>query len=202
MRQIEELTRIISTLPGIGPRQARRLSYFLLLENKDIIPKISDVYSKLKDEQKTCTQCLALFFSQKSTECPICLDENRDSSLLMIVENDIDKESIEKSGIYKGLYFILGGSLPIMENKIEKYFNTETLSRVLTEHQNEITEIVIALSLTPEGDHTTGELKNFISDIHKEGSYKVSTLGRGLSTGTELEYSDIDTIKYAFSNRK
>src|SRR3989344_7166589 len=138
----------------------------------------------------------------KSILCSICRDPNRDSAYLMIVARDADFEVIEKSRSYTGHYFILGGTVPILEKEPEKKIRSKELAaRVRTRAAENLKEIIIATSLNPEGENTADYISKLLSRILKEFNIKLSGLGRGLSTGTELEYSDSDTIKNALKNR-
>ena len=112
-----------------------------------------------------------------------------------------DLENIEKNGIYDGGYFILGGLLsPLKPEKKDKLNLKELKSRI--NETNSIKEIVLALSATTEGDMTRHFIEEMLSETIKNRGLKITNLGRGLSTGTELEYSDRDTLRHAFENRK
>jgi len=117
----------------------------------------------------------------------------------MVVEKDVDLENIERSGVYTGLYFVLGGSLPILESEPEKKIRGEELLKYVK--NSSFSEIVLALSANPDGDNTGAYLLKFLDKIAKKKKIKISQLGRGLSTGSELEYSDTETIKNAFNSR-
>jgi len=117
----------------------------------------------------------------------------------MLVSHDVDFENIEKTKSYTGYYFILGGHIPILEKTPEKRIRQkELLDMVEKRIKNGLSEIIIALNYNPEGENTLTYLRELLSPF----SIKISTLGRGLSTGTELEYSDSDTIKNALKNRQ
>lgn len=134
----------------------------------------------------------------------MCLDKNRDSSVLMVVARDTDFEAVKKSGQFDGHYFILGGIVPVMESDHQKFIRLKELkeriskNNILHQGSGELKEVILALNATTEGDFTTDLLKKELSDLNIE----ISTLGRGLSTGTELEYSDKETILNALENRK
>ena len=123
MNRIEKLTQIFSQFPGIGPRQARRFVYFLLTKNVEILEELSKQIVDLKKEIRSCEKCKRFFdINQKRVRpeiCSIC-DSNRDKSTLMIVQRDADLETIEKNGAFDGIYFVLGGSIPILEKEPEK----------------------------------------------------------------------------------
>lgn len=189
--------------PGIGPRQAKRFVYFLLSESPAYTRELIDYISRLKKEVSHCPICFRLSLGQFSQQCELCRDQSRDSSVLMVVAKDIDLENISRSGEFNGRYFILGGLLPILEkNPEQKVRIRELVSLVQSMARSGLKEIIVALSANPEGDNTADYVKNILSPICSASGIKISLLGRGLSTGTELEYSDSDTIKNALKNRQ
>jgi recombination protein RecR len=120
----------------------------------------------------------------------------------MIVSLDVDFENIEKTKFYNGYYFILGGTVPILEKNPEnKIRQTDLLKTIEEKVKSGLNEIILALNYNPEGENTVTYLTEFLKGITEKNNIKISTLGRGLSTGTELEYSDSDTIKNALKNR-
>jgi recombination protein RecR len=119
----------------------------------------------------------------------------------MIVEKDVDLESVERAGVFRGTYFVLGGLLPILEKNPHTRIRLGDLDRLITQKiKTEKLEIVLALSANLEGDHTAEFLEEHLREKFSE-KLTISFLGRGLSTGTELEYSDRDTLLYALKNR-
>ncbi|KKR53276.1 MAG: Recombination protein RecR [Parcubacteria group bacterium GW2011_GWA1_40_21] len=206
MDKINKLSHLFSEFPGIGPRQAKRFVYFLLARNPEFLDEMVNLISNLKKEIKSCEDCSRFF--QKghtpSTLCEICGDKNRDKSKLMIVSRDIDLETVEKSGSYNGTYFVLGGSIPILDKNPENQIRLKRLVAFLDKKNYEkenLSEIILGLNANPAGEHTAEFLKNTLSPFASKHNIKISTLGRGLSTGTELEYSDSETIKNALKNR-
>jgi recombination protein RecR len=126
----------------------------------------------------------------------------------MIVARDSDLEAVEKSGVYNGLYFVLGGIVPILEKEPEKRVRlAELKKRVqgLPLYKNTratlVQEIILSMSATPDGEHTAEVVKVFLEKNIKDSKVKITVLGKGLSTGTELEYSDTETLKNALKNR-
>jgi recombination protein RecR len=215
---IEKLTEVFKEFPGIGERQARRFVYFLMGRNNAYTDNLSILISDLKKETSQCKECFRFFIknekahsqSSVSAICDICGNPNTDSSTLMIVEKDSDLESVRKSRVYNGKYFILGGLVPIVEkttksrvrieelkNKIKK--ETETSPKTV---QKNLAEIILAFSLSPQGDYTDSYVRTQLKEITEKQNIKISSLGKGLSTGTELEYSDNDTLKNALKNRQ
>ncbi|MEK7572378.1 MAG: toprim domain-containing protein [Patescibacteria group bacterium] len=218
---IEKLTEIFKEFPGIGERQAKRFVYFLMSKNPAYAKNLSLLVSDLKKEIAQCKECFRFFIlpaspsqgenSKKEKLCDICANLNTDSSMLMIVEKDSDLESVRKSKVYYGKYFILGGLVPIVEkNTKNKIRIKELIERISAKggsasggkNNGSLKEIILGFSLSPQGDHTDFYIKNEIKDLAESLNIKISSLGRGLSTGTELEYSDNDTIKNALKNRQ
>ena len=187
--------------PGIGPRQAKRFVYFLARGDKKFIEDFSRDVLEITKGFKECDSCHG-FFEFKSSElttCSTCSSLNRDNSKLMIVEKDVDFENIEKTGVYDGKYFILGGTLPVSNDKKHDLKFRELFEKVKKDIPK---EIIIATSATVEGENTARYIKKILEPITKKIPLKITKLGRGLSTSTELEYVDSDTISNALKNRK
>lgn len=219
---VEKLTQYFRKFPGIGERQSERFVYFLLNSNPEYIKELSKLIATLKDSVTQCQFCFR-FFPQPSCSapscpplpetlqrtagddkrvCDVCTSNETDKTLLMVVEKDIDFESIRKSNTYNGRYFILNKLLPLLENKIDDKLRTkELLELIKRQTKDGLKEVILAFSLTPQGEHTDMYIRKLLTPFQKKYLFKVSTLGRGLSTGTELEYSDSDTIKNALKNR-
>lgn len=205
MDPIQFLTEKFKEFPGIGERQARRFVYFLLHKNPQYVKSLGDSVLSIKNQIKQCPSCY-LFFpaSQNSSkECDVCANEKTDKSLLLIVEKDADHESVKRSRNYSGMYFILGGLVPIVTKDTPNFVRTKELLRTIEDRakNNNLKEVVLALSMSPQGEHTDMYLREILSPLKDKYNFKISTLGRGLSTGTELEYSDSETIKNALMNR-
>lgn len=203
MNVVDELIEIFRKFPGVGPRQAERFVFFLLRQPKSSLNKIATLVPSLADKVRTCDDCKLFFVSEKhSPLCNICLDKNRDHSLLMVVGQDTDQKSIEKSD-FNGVYFILGGLVPVLEKDPQSKIRLTELKKLIEKRskENGLNEIIIALNANPEGENTTEIVKKEIAEFCDKNNIKVSVLGRGLSTGTELEYSDSKTIENALKNR-
>jgi len=199
MDSISKLIEYFREFPGIGPRQSRRFVYFLLTKNSFYLDEISKLILEIKKNIKTCSYCFRFFQSNNGSICPICSDKNRNTEQLMIVSRDIDFEIIEKSKSYNGYYFVLGGNIPILDKEPEKRIRLTELSKKIKE--NKFKEIILSLNVTAEGENTIEFIKNYIKQNFPSNQINISVLGRGLSTGAELEYSDSDTIKNALKNR-
>jgi recombination protein RecR len=121
----------------------------------------------------------------------------------MVVARDSDFESIEKSGAYKGLYFILGGTVPVLDKEPEKRIRLKSLLERVSAANPGFREVIMSLNTTPDGEHTEEIVHEAMNRLRqgKADAFKITILGRGLSTGAELEYVDSETIKNALKNR-
>ena len=202
---IDKLAEIFKEFPGIGERQARRFVYFLMSRNPAYNENLASFISDLKKETAQCKECFRFFIANRNKEklCDICANTSADSSLLMIVEKDIDLDNIRRADIYNGHYFVLGSTLPILEKNPEKRVRLAKLKNEINRQAADgLKEIIFALSATAEGENTVEFLREELSPIANKRGIKIDALGRGLSTGTELEYSDAETIKNAFRHRE
>ncbi len=199
MTAFDKLVEIFRTFPGVGPRQAKRFAYHLVRSSSSLTTELATATQAVKKEVRQCTSCQR-FFSGNTTLCTICSDTSRDSGLLMIIAHDTDLESIEKSKTYTGYYFVLGGLLSLTDD--ETNIRTRELTQIINDRKNTLKEVIIALSVTAEGDHTTEYIHKILNPLLEGVSVTITVLGRGFSTGSELEYADSETIKHAFSGRK
>ena len=198
MDPISKLTEYFREFPGIGPRQAKRFVYFLLTKNSSYLDEISRLILEIKRNIRVCSSCFRFYQDGNGTICNICNNKNRDVGQLMIVSRDVDFEAIEKSKFYNGYYFILGGNIPILDKEPEKKIRVKELRERINKSKPD--EVILSLNVTAEGENTVEYLKTIINGIDK--NIKITVLGRGLSTGSELEYSDSETIKNALKNRE
>jgi len=198
MNSIRRLEEIFAHFPGIGPRQARRFVYYLLGRSPAAVKELVELIQEVKSSTAECQVCHRFFTgneqADKTPTCNICADASRDHSILMVVARDSDFEIVEKSGAFKGLYFILGGTVPILDKEPEKRIRLKALLQRID--ADKPAEVILSLNATPDGENTADLVKNSIKGT------KVTILGRGLSTGAELEYVDSDTIKNALQNRR
>lgn len=213
MNSIEKLTQIFSQFPGIGPRQARRFVYYLLTRHNGMLEEFAKNISDLKKDVVVCKDCKR-FFPQRFQSvdrpgasagkalCNICADSERDRSLLMLVQRDIDLESVEKNGVFKGIYFVLGGSVPILEKEPEKRIRASELKIFVEAKAKEgLREIILGVNWNPDGENTADFAEHLLKPITEKHKIKISHLGKGLSMGSELEYTDPDTLRNALKNR-
>jgi len=220
MNSIEKLIQIFSNFPGIGPRQARRFVYYLLTRNDNTLAEFGEHIKDLKKDVVVCSDCQRFFQLQHKNSnnkgapcrCKICSDQTRDSSILMLVQRDADLESVERNGGFGGVYFVLGGSVPILDKEPEKRIRIKELKTLVGKKAKEgLKEIILGVNWNPEGENTADYVKKELEIMLKNiqptsakaaaGKIKISHLGKGLSMGTELEYADSDTLKNALRNR-
>ncbi len=195
---IDNLVKIFSRFPGIGPRQAARFVYWLADSGKPILEDLSASLLALKAVNR-CQDCFRAHSGAGS--CSICADPNRDTTKIAVVERDTDLEAMEKSGVYNGRYHVLGGLLSLLDDESRKRLRLkEIYSR--TKNNGNVKEIIMALSATPEGEFSARYIEKILEPVQKEKKFKITRLGRGLSTGAELEYLNRETLKNALENRK
>lgn len=205
MDNLNRLQELFRQFPGIGPRQAKRFVYFLLNSQEGFRSALAKEVTDLASRVTICPSCYR-FFDTKNAQtglCSVCRDDSREAQSLMIVAKDVDLDAIEKSKVYEGYYFVLGNILSLTEKDPESKIRVKELSKTIESRAKAgMKEIILALSLNTEGEHTREYVETLISPLTKKHGLKVSILGRGLSTGTELEYSDAETIKNALLGRK
>jgi len=205
---IDKLSEIFKDFPGIGERQARRFVYFLMAKTPAYVGNLSALMQELKKDIAQCEECFKFFIQEikknpKSTVCEICTDPHTDTTTLLVIEKDSDLESVKKSRVYHGKYFILGGLVPIVEKNTKKNIRIEELKeKIKREKKNGLVEVILAFAISPQGDHTDAFVRSELKNIAEKSGIKISSLGKGLSTGTELEYSDNDTLRNALKNRQ
>lgn len=193
IKSVENLIKEFKKLPGIGPKSAKRIVFFLLKLSRSDILKLSQSLVEMKEKVRFCTECFGL---TEEEVCYICRDESRNRKKICVVEEASDVVIIEKTGEYRGLYHVLGGLLSPIENiGPEEIRIPKLLERVKA---NNIDEIIIALNPTVEGESTAVYLKKILLPL----GIKVTRLASGLPVGGDLEYADEVTIGRAISDRR
>lgn len=203
MSPFDKLITFFERFPGIGGRQAKRFVFHLLTLRQEELEELSKLISNLNQNILQCTSCQRFFTRPaQGSLCQICSDINRDLRKILVVAQDSDIVAVERSGIYEGLYFVLGGTVPLMHDSQNSKLRTPALRQILTERQagGEM-EVILGFAVNPDGENTARYIESVIAKMDNPDSYKISRLGRGLSTGSELEYSDPETIKSALTNR-
>ncbi len=202
--RIAKLSELFKEFPGIGERQAKRFVYFLLTKHKTYLRELGQHIMDITDDITQCHSCFRYFEKNLNDICDICLNPKTDRGIILVVEKDADLEAIRRSHVYNGSYFIFGGVIPIADTKtMDKVRLRELISRMTHDIQAGILkEVVLAFALNPQGEHTDMHIRQELERAGLLSSIKLSSLGRGLSTGSELEYADKDTLGYALSSRK
>ncbi len=203
MDPINNLTEYFKKFPGIGERQAKRFVYYLLHQNQNFLNELTNSINYIKKEIAQCPSCYVFFQHKGSKTCDICSNPKSDRSILLITEKDADYENIRRNNFYNGMYFILGGLVPIVEKNTKNNIRLNELMKTIEERSknDNLKEVILALALSPQGENTDLYLRQILSPLQTKYNFKISSLGRGLSTGLELEYSDSDTLKNALKNR-
>lgn len=190
---IEQLIKTVSKLPSLGTRSARRIVLYLLKKRENIIPQLIKSLQDVYDNIKVCDVC-GNYDTQ--SPCSICASTNRENHVLCVIQDISDLWALERGGLYKGKYHILGGVLSAIDGITPEDLNIDKLlDRVSNE---DITEIILALPATVDGQITM----HYISSLLKDKNIKVSTLAQGIPVGGELDYLDDGTIKLALDMRK
>ncbi len=205
MNPLDRLVSLFEKFPGIGPRQARRFVQFLLVEQPGFRADLAEHIRHLGAQTSQCKQCWRWYSNGDGAKnlCSICNNVHREKAVLFVLEKDADIDNVERSG-YRGLYFVLGGTIALAAEEPEKYIRLRELLRRIEVDASalHLNEVILGLSATSEGDHTRKILQEKIRPIAEGLNFKISSLGRGLSTGSELEYADPDTIASALSSRQ
>ena len=188
--EIEELIKLISKLPGLGSKSAKRIILKLINNREELIKPLTNSLMAVYKNVQRCNNCGNL--KSTNSNC-ICFEKKYNQ--ICVVENIADMWVIEGSGIYKGYYHILGGTLSTMNNKKENDLLIPSL--VKRAKNNSIDEIILALSASVEGSTTA----HYIQDALKDSKVKISKLAQGIPVGGEIEFLDDGTLFSAFKNR-
>jgi len=187
-RLVEELSR----LPGIGPKTASRLTFYLLRAPKEQVKALSQAIGELQEKIVTCEICYNI---TEASPCPICRDEERDRSLLCVVEEPLDVIAIERTD-YKGLYHVLGGVISPLEGIGPENLKIAQLLRRL--ESEPVKEVILATNPSLEGESTAIYIRRLLSS----SPIKVTRIAHGLPVGGDLEYADQVTLTRALEGRR
>ncbi len=192
---VQALIDAFSRLPGIGPRTASRLTFFLLKNESDAGETLAEALTKLKSETAFCPECFNIMSAGKE-RCDICDSNGRDNDVICVVESPMDVIVLEQSGGYFGKYHVLHGALsPIEGINPEDLRMKELFERV---EKGGFTEIIVATNPSMEGDATALYIRRKLDRL----PIQFSRLARGLPVGGELEYADPNTLLRALSGRQ
>jgi len=190
---IEKLIKIVAKLPSLGSRSARRIVLHMIKKRENVIPELITALQDVYDNIKVCEVCGNY---DTNSPCSICSSTLRENQTLCVVQDISDLWALERGGLYKGKYHILGGILSAIEGITPDDLNIDKLlQRISSEN---ITEIILALPATVDGQITM----HYISSLLKDKDVKISTLAQGIPVGGELDYMDDGTIKLALDMRK
>lgn len=190
---IQRLIDAFSKLPGIGPKGAQRIAFYILGSDEREAADLADAITEVKAKVKFCEVCGNVC---EASPCPVCLDPRRDHSIICVVEEPKDVMSIERTREYHGLYHVLGGAINPMANVGPNDLNIAKLLERLG--GGSVTEVILALDPNIEGEATTTYLSRLLSQV----GIKVTRLASGLPVGSDLEYADEITLGRALSGRR
>jgi recombination protein RecR len=193
---LDTLTEALRRLPGVGVKSAQRMAYHLLQHDRDGALGLAHALGEAVRTVRHCARCHTF---TEAEVCSTCLDPARDRRQLCVVETPADQAAIERSGSYRGRYFVLMGRLsPLDGIGVRDIGLARLIERVEDESPREIAEIIVATSFTAEGEATA----HAIAQAFKGRGPGVTRLARGVPVGSELEYVDLGTIAHAFSDRR
>ena len=190
---IENAVNEISKLPGIGKKTALRLVLFLLKEPPQFTAELVKSLEKLRNETKYCKICHIISDTEECT----CMTPNRDTSLICVVEDIPEVMAIRNTAQYNGLFHVLGGLISPMDGIGPDDLNIKSLIKRIKDPENNIKEVILALSPTMEGDTTAF----YIAKKLEQMNIKISTIARGIPVGNELEYIDEITLGRSITKR-
>ena len=192
IREIEELIKIISKLPGLGPKSAKRIVLKLINDKDELVKPLANVLAKVYKNVTRCLSCGSL--KSNISGCLNCENIKEKFNKICVVEDIADKWSIENSNIFKGYFHILGGTIASAGHRKEDLLIDSLVERVI---KDKIEEVILATSATVEGQTTA----YYIQDSLKNINVKISKLAQGLPVGGEIESLDDGTLFSAFKNR-
>ncbi|MCL4869396.1 MAG: recombination mediator RecR [Anaerolineae bacterium] len=192
-RSVNRLINELARLPGIGPKTASRLTFYLLRGGNELATDLAVALNELKSTTRLCSTCWNI---TEEDPCPVCADPNRDGTLLCVVEEPLDLVAIEKTRAFRGRYHVLHGAIsPVEGIGPEDLKVAELIQRV---EKGGFREIIVATNVTLEGDSTALYLQRRLSAT----GVKLSRLARGLPMGGDLEYTDELTLSRALDGRQ
>ena len=201
MDAIERLKSLFERFPGIGPRQAERFVQYVLRSSPTLRRELTAAIENLGGSVHQCAECMR-YFSGREKTCSICANTERDADSLIVVASDADLAALEASSVYRGKYFVLGGTISLASEKTNGLRIKQLLSSMPTRVKAGLQEVILAFPANPEGDATATRVREELLALAAGKALRITSLGRGLSTGSELEYADASTLKNAFESRR
>jgi recombination protein RecR len=190
---LDALTEALRCLPGVGQKSAQRMAYHLLQHDRPGALKLARALDGAVSEIGHCQRCHTF---SRAPVCDVCQDASRDPHLLCVVETPADQAALERTGSYKGQYFVLLGRLSPLDGLGAKDIGLPALLERAGDGL--ITEVILATNFTAEGEATA----HVLADQLRQRGLKVTRLARGVPVGSELEYVDLGTIAHAFMDRR
>lgn len=198
-KSLSEVIESFERLPGIGPKTAQRLSFYLLRVPQSQLDSFSDALSNLKKLTVICNVCKNV---GETNPCSICSDSSRDKNTIMVVEEPFDVLVFEKTGKYKGLYHVLHGAINPLENiGPDEIYTQNLIERAKNKNGHSVKEIIIATNPTMEGEATAMYLTKKLKELNIP-DLKITRLGMGIPTGADLGYADEATLREALEGRR
>lgn len=195
-KALADLVNVFERLPGIGPKSATRLAFYLLNTPVSFVEEIAADLTRLKKDIKICNSCFGV---SQGEVCQICSDDRRNKNLICVVERAIDVIAIENVGSYKGVYHVLNGVInPLNHVGPEDLKIQELLDRVRVVEVG--AEVILATNLTMEGEATALYIRKKLESL-KVDNLRVSRIGSGLPIGSDMEYVDMATLNRAMEGR-
>jgi len=193
---LEALQTELERLPGVGPRSAARLAHHLLRVPEEQALALADAIRAVRERIRPCSLCRA---PSESDPCPICADEARDRSLLLVVESPRDLNAVEEGGSYRGLYYVLGARLSPLESADAG--TADVAGLCARAGQADVREVCLGTNPDLEGDGTALTLIETLRPLQERNDLRVTRLARGLPTGGQIEYQNASVIADAFDGR-
>lgn len=190
--EIERLIALLGRMPGLGRRSARKAALALLKRRDDLLLPLADAMRDAADKLTDCANCGNI---DTISPCTICADQRRDQTLIVVVEEVGDLWALERAGAVRGLYHVLGGHLSPLDGIGPDRLNIAKL--VERAHQPEVTEVLLALNVTVEGQSTA----HYLTDALETSGVTLSRLAQGVPVGGELDYLDEGTLLAAIKSR-
>ena len=193
--EIERLIQLLSKLPGLGPRSARRAALALLKKRDTLLEPLAEAMLGAARAIKPCALCGNL---DTTSPCAICADPRRDGHILCVVEDVADLWALERAGVFRGRYHVLGGALSALDGVTPEKLNVPSLvERVSKDGSGHgVDEVILAMNATVEGQTTAHYLLDLLTGV------KVTRLAHGVPVGGELDYLDEGTLSAAFKARR
>ncbi len=199
-KPIASLIEYFEKLPGIGPKTAQRLTFYLLHFPQQELDAFGKSVINLKKETKICSLCKNV---AETDPCSICSDKNRDQTTILVVEQPLDILAFERTGKYKGLYHALHGAINPLENIGPDELYIQALLERVQNTKYKVQEIIIATNPTMEGEATAMYLSKRLKELNiKHQSLTITRLGMGIPTGADLEYADDVTLTQSIQGRR